>query len=160
MRVQVIDRRKLAIYIELRELERRGGDDGSALAQIAREQFSKLDGSGEVGELSLVAYASVGGLLVFAERGGQAVERAVCAFSSLADASSAARLLRPPAPLSSLIFCEGRWYVELCGGRPELETAAAALCECGERSQATAAWLREHGRVIAARRALELLQNL
>ena len=113
-----------------------------------------------MGELSLVAYSAGGELLVFAERSELSLERAVCVFSRFNDAALAVSLcaLRPRA--SSLLFCEGRWYIELHDTRDRLEDLVGLLCEFGSKSDASAMWLREHGRVVVAQAAFETLPAL
>ena len=161
MRIQIIDEKSLAIYIEPPELNRYEFDeDDEFLARIARDEFRRLGGSADVGELSLVAYSSGGGLLVFAERSGVRLERAVCVCSSLDDMLAAAASIGSSPRMSSLIFCEGGWYIELYDEHERVSAILAALCEFGRVSHAGAAWLREHGETVMQHSALETLRLL
>ena len=162
MRVQIIDDRKLAIYIALPELLRCGQDREQALVRIAREEFCRMSDRDEVGELSLVAYSSGGEVRVFAERSAMQMqfERAVCVFDTFGDAALAVSACALFPRSSSLVYCEGRWYIELQDTPERLPMLLAVLCEYGEQSCAGELWLREHGTAVLERSAFEVLPTL
>jgi len=157
MHIQIIDEKNLAIYIEPPELAAYSPLGGEYLADLARSEFARISDAREVGELSVTAYRSAGGMLVFAERTEFRTERGVCVFRDFDSAARAAASVTRKPYAASLFNCEGRWYIEMYDESERLCDILTALCEFGRESRVGNMWLHEHGQCVCTEKVFGLL---